>query len=113
MSLKIYPPIIVLMLMTGCASTQVQPLSYQASQIHFQKQDSNLLASCRRLGPVSGFGRDTYGLFFLTEEFGFQAAMKDIRENAVRMGADTIVLTSRDGMMSSESRFLGIAYRCF
>ncbi len=103
--MKLFIATIFTFILVGCAAPY--QMSDAAAKVHFQKQGSNLLGKCKEIGQVSGYGKDNFLV-----EYSFDVAKKDIRENAARIGADTVVITTwDDGPVAT--RVLGIAFKCF
>lgn len=103
--MKLFISIIFTLLLTSCAAPY--QMSDAGAKVHFQKQGSNLLGKCKEIGQVSGYGKDNFLV-----EYSFDVAKKDIRENAARIGADTVVITTWDDGPDA-TRVLGIAFKCF
>ena len=97
----------ILTIFSLISCTGPRQMSDAAARVHFQKQGSNLLSKCREIGQVSGYGTDNFLV-----EYSFDVARKDIRENAARIGADTVVITTWDDTAAT-TRIMGIAFRCF
>jgi hypothetical protein len=81
-------------------------MSPAASKIQVHSQVSAALDSCKKLGPVTG----TITKRFWRPSDRFLSAA--IREEATKLGADTVALLQQD-LVGSEFIQHGIAYKCY
>lgn len=89
--------------LAACASVKV---SEKAATVQVQSQNSTLLLSCRKIGPVqsiSGAQLDPYVA-------DMDAAVK-LREAAADIGADTVVVVGTDGGRPNVA-MQGLAFKC-
>ena len=89
-------------LLSGCSVN----MSPAASKIQVHSQVSPTLDSCKKLGAVTG----TITKRFWRPSDRFLSAA--VREEAVKLGADTVVLLQQD-LVGSEFIQHGIAYKCY
>ena len=96
-------------ILAGCAST---PMSDRAAAIQVHSQYSTLLAKCENLGPLR-VSTQAAGKI----DGGFGGARIKLREDAARLGADTLVIVSSEEIMHSlynrELFIHGAALRCY
>lgn len=86
-------------------------MSEKASRVQVHNQASNLLASCKRIGPVSAIASSA-----LHPNIAIQEARIKIRENTADMGGDTVAIVNSDNFLSlttAETSIQGIAFKCF
>jgi hypothetical protein len=94
------------LLLFGCA-TPKRKISDDAAKVQFQSQKSTLLSSCKRLERLEASSRD-WAKVNVREETENQ-----LREQAVLMGADTVVITNEDGDYIYEYKAQAIGFKCF
>lgn len=102
----------VLLLLPLLSLTACVTLTPRAQRIQVQNQNSAVLATCKKLGPVtakaSSWGKMTYA-------DANQQAVNNLRDAAAAQygdQVDSLVLVNVDTMMTS-SYANGIAYNCF
>lgn len=91
-----------LFLLSSCVS-----ISDEAAQVQVHHQMSNLLAECKRLGPVTGQGSRaiSYGHAQGTAE-------AEMRQSAAELGGDSVVILNTDAY-TMRVVMQGIAFRCY
>jgi hypothetical protein len=89
--------------LTGCLPAPVV-ISQKAAQVQVHRQVSNLLDSCRKLGPVSG-------TVSINHDNSTDTDVK-IREATADMGGDTVVLLNLD-ITADDMVQQGIAFKCY
>ena len=94
-------------LIFGCVSSPKRKISDAAAKVQFQSQKSTLLSSCKRLERLEASSRD-WAKVNVREETENQ-----LREQAVLMGADTVVITNEDGDYIYEYKAQAIGFKCF
>lgn len=88
-----------------CASCAVAPPS-PADRVQVHKQNSTLIASCKKLGPVEGADA---GLDPAAARYGATAQLK---QRAYEMGADSVAIVSTQVAFPQVS-LQGVALRCY
>jgi hypothetical protein len=99
--------IVLALLTSGCAVT----LSQKAEQVQVHRQVSNLLDSCKRIGPVKGAGTSMMS----PAQAELEASVK-LRESAADIGGDTVAILHSDDLThftTWEVRMQGIAFKCY
>jgi uncharacterized protein YbjQ (UPF0145 family) len=94
-----------LVALAGCATQQLSPA---AARIQFQPANSTMISQCKMLGPVQATASD------LMPQDANNTALRGLREQGARMGADTIALTNKEvnGGNFSVTR-QGTALKCY
>lgn len=91
---------------SGCVT-----LSQKAESVQVHRQVSNLLDSCKRIGPVSSIGSS-----MLSDEQAVAEAKVRLREKAADKGGDTVAILNIDvltNITTWEAHMQGIAFKCY
>jgi len=88
-------------LFAGCITF----LSNRGALVRLEK-NSEMVANCKYMGTVRG--TSPAGLI---NDLKKENALNDLRNNAARLGANTVVITSKESMFD-ETVIHGRAYRC-
>ncbi len=99
--------ILLVFLCVGCSTPQKRKISDAAAKVQFQNQKSTLLSSCKRLERLEAGSKDWIHVNVREE------TENQLREQAVLMGADTVVITNDDGDYLYEYRAQAIGFKCF
>jgi len=91
----------VCILFTGCVTF----LSGRGALVRIE-ENSGMLTNCKLIGSVRGTSPAGLNMDLKKEN-----ALNDLRNNAALLGANTIVITSKDSMFD-ETVFHGKAYHC-
>jgi hypothetical protein len=105
--------VLLVFLCVSCASSQLRKISADASKVQFQNQKSNLLGSCKRLERMEASARYDVVDSKKTAHDVEEDTKNKLREQAVLMGADTVVITNDDGFYPYEYKAQAIGFKCF
>lgn len=106
MKAKNYCVVALLLITSGCVT-----LSQKAESVQVHSQVSNLLDSCKRIGPVSSTGSS-----MLSPEQAVAKAKVRLRESAADKGGDTVAILNTDNLTNVttwEAHMQGIVFKCY
>lgn len=104
--MKLITILIFPLILTACAGPR--PFSQKAMSIQVHTQMSTILNDCKKLGPVSATGWDT----FYGGPWARRQAENVLRELAADRGADTVVRLNEDWNGSTHVTVHGMAFKC-
>lgn len=90
-------------LLAGCVATMTD----KAARVQVHSQNSNLLADCKKIGPVSA---DVTNVAMFPADLEISAKIA-AREKAADLGADTLAITNID-VGGATASVQGVALRC-
>lgn len=94
--------LVALAALSGCTT-----LSEKAAQVQVHGQVSNLLDSCRKLGPVTAAAPRVWG-----PDQAFREAKVRLRETTSDLGGDTVAILNTDTLLT-EVTIQGRAFKCY
>ncbi len=97
-------------LLAGCANPSNMPVA-GSEDIHIRLDKTFSVTECEWLGDITGSEGHWYSYLFYTNDQMIQGAVNQLRNNALELGADTIVMIHPQDFVTSFSVF-GNAYRC-
>ncbi|BBM64079.1 hypothetical protein VA249_07250 [Vibrio alfacsensis] len=94
----------------GCATPTTQPLE-QSSMVEMRIDSQFNPTQCEYISEITGSEGHWYSYLFYTNDAMMQGAMNDLKNTAMKIGADTVFMISPQDFVTSFS-VIGIAYRC-
>ncbi|WP_261875066.1 DUF4156 domain-containing protein [Vibrio rarus] len=97
-------------LITGCSAPS-NKLMLEAKQVQVITNNAPAVINCNWVGEVTGSEGHWYSYLFYPNSVLVRGAVNDIKNNASRLNANTVVLLSPHYFKTSVT-FLGTAYQC-
>lgn len=101
----------LILAVTGCSTPSHHISSVLAQQVELRRDSHVDVSSCQWRGEVTGSEGRWYSSIFYSNDTLAQGAINDIKNNAARLGADTVLLLSPLDFQTSVT-LIGSAYQC-
>ncbi|MBW3694402.1 DUF4156 domain-containing protein [Vibrio sp. T187] len=107
---KILFSILTSVLLIGC-TTPTKVIREDAKNIELDLHGSLDINQCQFLGEVTGSEGHWYSYLFYPNDTLVQGAVNELKNNALSLGADTVVFSIPQDFATSVT-ILGVAYQC-